>query len=256
MLGNERAFSEAFFRRLFDKIYIINLRERADRRVEMEEQLALVGLGYADAIVEIVEGTRPDDQGDFPSIGARGCFLSHLDALSRAVDAGHKSILIMEDDVDWTRSALSLGYKDIEVIERAGWHFLHGGDGRDARDEVERPFRLCRLDPNDGKMLAHFLGLRGEVIGLAREYLLRILTRPPGSPLGGPMHVDGAYSWMRRANPHIEGYIAVPSLAVQRSSKSDIHVPHGWRAIPGVQGALHAVRQYRRRFRKILPRNR
>ena len=93
--------------RVFDRIYVINLAERADRREEMSEQLARVGLSFDDPSIELFEACRPQSAGDFPSIGARGCFLSHFGVIENAVSNGYDSILILEDDMDWTRAALS-----------------------------------------------------------------------------------------------------------------------------------------------------
>ena len=59
--------------------YVINLEDRTDRRAEMEQQLRRVGWQAA-----FVAAIRPVDAGDFPSVGARGCFLSHLATLKQA----------------------------------------------------------------------------------------------------------------------------------------------------------------------------
>ena len=71
----------------FDRVRIVNLKARADRRREMRGELARLGLGLDDRIA-LHEACRPDDRGDFPSLGARGCFLSHLTVLDQAWDAG------------------------------------------------------------------------------------------------------------------------------------------------------------------------
>ncbi|HAX77040.1 MAG TPA: LPS biosynthesis glycosyltransferase, partial [Cyanobacteria bacterium UBA11372] len=42
---------------------------------------------------------RPDDAGDFPSIGARGCFESHLAILKQALADRLSNVLIVEDDL-------------------------------------------------------------------------------------------------------------------------------------------------------------
>ena len=73
--------------------YVINLEDRTDRRAEMEQQLRRVGWQAA-----FVPAIRPADAADFPSVGARGCFLSHLATLNRPA-GGH--VLLMEDDLDF-----------------------------------------------------------------------------------------------------------------------------------------------------------
>jgi len=54
------------------------------------------------------------------------------------------------------------------------------------------------------------------------EFLEGVLSRPPGSPDYGPMHVDGAYTVFRLLNPDCVTLAAFPPLARQRSSPSDV----------------------------------
>lgn len=68
----------------------------------------------------------------------------------------------------------------------------------------------------------HFVTFQGEAIPAAVHYLEQILARPAGDPEGGPMHVDGAYNWFRRANPQFKTVLAVPELGFQRASRTDI----------------------------------
>jgi hypothetical protein len=49
-----------------------------------------------------------------------------------------------------------------------------------------------------------------------------ILSRPKGHPLGGPMHVDGAYSTIRLHHPSLKTFAAFPALGYQRASRTDI----------------------------------
>ena len=49
-----------------------------------------------------------------------------------------------------------------------------------------------------------------------------MLARPSGHPLGGPMHVDGAYNWFRKDFPAYTTIIATPKLGFKRSSDSSI----------------------------------
>ncbi len=82
------------------------------------------------------------------------------------------------------------------------------------------------------------------------DYLEAMLQRPKGSPDGGPMHVDGAYSWFRRAHPEVAAYVCTPSVAQQRSSRSDISVPTGWRATRAADWARRVLRPVRALFRR------
>ena len=248
MKAGSVALDAAMLRALFERIFVINLAERQDRRKEIADQLALVGLSFEDPLVELFPAVRPADRGDFQSIGARGCFLSHLKIIERAVDLGLTRILIVEDDMDWTRVIHTSSRDDLRLLTETDWHFLHGGYGQGSSQEAAR-FGMKRLDPNESLLCSHFIGLRGEIIQTAAAYLKAMLAREPGSPDGGPMDVDGAYSWLRKDFPGFAGYICEPALVTQRPSRSDIAEVKGWRALPGMQSVLEAVRRLRKRLR-------
>ena len=55
----------------FDRIRVINLVERRDRRRDMERELAGIGLAD-DPRVAFISALRPNDAGNFTSVGARG----------------------------------------------------------------------------------------------------------------------------------------------------------------------------------------
>lgn len=83
--------------------------------------------------------------------------------------------------------------------------------------------RFNFIPANQHLMGSHFLAIRGEVLPFLIDYLKAMLGRPGGHPEGGPMHVDGAYSWFRAANPQYRTLLCDPPLAFQRSSRTDIH---------------------------------
>ncbi len=166
-----------------------------------------------------------------------------------AIAANHSSILILEDDVDWTDVALNPNTGVSSSLINAQWNFLHGGMGGE-RVGKETPVLLKKVEPEQGLRLSHFIGLRGaDTISTAHRYLSNILARPAGSPDGGPMHVDGAYSWLRKDHRDIESYICVPSIAMQRPSASDITPSTGYKAPPLVRQTLGVIRKIRKAVR-------
>ena len=88
----------------FDRIRIINLPHRRDRRNEMDRQLARVGLA-GDPRVAYFPAFAPSAPGLFASKGAHGCFLSHLSVLEQAA-AAVQSVLVLEDDCDFRMPAV------------------------------------------------------------------------------------------------------------------------------------------------------
>jgi hypothetical protein len=161
---------------------------------------------------------RPSDPGGFPSLGARGCFESHLNVLRSARDARVQSLLLLEDDIDFTRAArLELGGLLHELFG-ARWDFFYGAHLLPANGRRG----LHELPPDQAVLTASCVGFAGPTIGPLVEFLEAIMKRPPGSPDYGPMHVDGAYGLFRLRHPEFKTFAAFPTLGYQRSSLSDI----------------------------------
>jgi glycosyl transferase, family 25 len=200
----------------FDQVRIINLVDRPDRRREMAAQLGRMGALAPN--VEFYDARRPRDAGGFPSLGARGCFESHLAALRSARDAKVQSLLVLEDDLDFTRDGRERLGNVISQLSAHSWDFFYGAHllGSDGRSG------LVEIPADEPIITASCVGFSGEVISPLVEFLEGILGRPPGSPDYGPMHVDGAYTVFRMLNPQRITFAAFPSLGRQRSSPSDI----------------------------------
>jgi len=200
----------------FEQVRIINLVDRPDRRREMVGELNRIG-GLAPNI-GFYEAHRPTEAGGFPSVGARGCFESQLAVLRSARDEKVQSLLLLEDDLDFTRDGRArLDVLMPELFSRQ-WDFFYGAhllppNGRRG---------LVDVAPDEPVLTASFLAFAGPVLEPLVHFLEGILTRPPGSPDFGPMHVDGAYTVFRSLHPELATFAAFPPLGRQRSSPSDI----------------------------------
>jgi glycosyl transferase family 25 len=236
--------------RSFDRIYVINLPDRADRRREMAGELARLGTGFDDPRVRLFEAVRPADSGPFRSIGARGAFLSQLGVLRAAHAAGERRILMLEDDCDMVRAVADRLPPLLDRLDAEGFAFFYGGhelpEGPGPLDLSAGP--LLRAPPELTIRLAHFLGFGPAAIDGLPDYLEAMLARPAGSPEGGPMDVDGAYNWYRRARPDLATWIAVPPLGHQRPSRTDISAPGPLDRLPAPLARL--ARGVRRRIRR------
>ena len=80
-------------------VYVINLERREDRRREMKDELTRVGWDAT-----FFPAIEPASSAGFASIGAHGCFLSHLSVLKIARDAAVERLVILEDDVNFVRN--------------------------------------------------------------------------------------------------------------------------------------------------------
>jgi glycosyl transferase, family 25 len=235
---------------LFEKTFIINLASRADRRVEMQEQLLRIGLSLQSPRVQLFEAVRPEGAGEFPSVGARGCFLSHLEVLRQAVSQDLNSILIIEDDVNFSIDFPQRGAEVLSVLAKQDWAMFYGGyELQSSTSGHSLETGGCSLLSHDERVqTAHFVAFRGRAIPQAMDYLSAILDRPQGSPEGGPMHVDGAYFRFRKAHPQLRTYIAVPEIGYQRASRSDIFALQWHDRLPVVNRAVGLVRRIKNRL--------
>lgn len=231
----------------FQRIYIINLPERTDRRQEMEAQLSSVGLGKTSSPVQFFQAIRPVDAGEFPTIGTRGCFLSHLGVLKDAMQHGFARILILEDDLNF-----STDFKDriqgvVDVLSEKPWGMFYGGYSSLPVGSDE--YGLVCIPSSQGVQTSHFIGVNTSALPALTAYLEKMLQRPGGDPLGGPMHVDGAYSWFRKEHPDVLTLAVVPELGYQRSSRTDIHDLQWHDRLPLVKDGVALLRRVRNALR-------
>lgn len=200
----------------FTQVRIINLVDRPDRRMEMTSQLARLG-GLSEN-VGFFDAERPIECGEFPSLGARGCFESHLSVLRSARDDAISSLLILEDDFDFSKDGQRRVREVMEHLATKEWDFFYGAHVM----PVGGRRGLQAVASDEPVLTASFIALSGRVIAPLVAFLDAMLLRPAGSAEFGPMHVDGAYTVFRMLHPQYRTFAAFPSLGHQRSSRSDI----------------------------------
>lgn len=230
----------------FDKVFVINLPERVDRRKSIHSELDWVGASDPNRI-KIFPAVKPIDAGGFPSIGARGCFMSHLEILRQARDLGLKRILILEDDLMFNNSLKKYQQAVTQHMASDGYDIAYLGHMVESRNTGAMQFEKY----DKPLMQSHFIAFRGDAIARLVAFFETILERPAGHPDGGPMHVDGAYSTFRAQNPDVITQIAMPNLGFQRPSPSDIA---GFRWFDKLAG-LKELAAIARRFRVLWMRN-
>ncbi len=226
---------------VFQRIYIINLPSRADRRKEMAEQLSQIEMSIDHPNVSLFKAFRPTDPGDFPTVGARGCFMSHLGVLKDVAEAGLERILILEDDVNFSSDFMVRASAVFSCASAKSWSILYGGHR--VETTLASTEQCCEINSTTAVVTAHFIALQGPAIAAAAGYIGAMLEREPGHPSGGPMHVDGAYSWFRRAYPQYRTIAAVSALGYQRASRTDIHDLHWYDKTPGIRQVVAGLRR-------------
>lgn len=227
----------------FQRLYIINLPARADRKREMQAQLVSIGLSLDHSKVQLFTAIRPKAAGDFPSIGARGCFLSHLGVLKDAERRGLERILILEDDLNFSADFQARIPRIIDGLANSEWGVFYGGYQLTSPLTKSIDSDLALVTSPEGVLTTHFIGFQRTTISLLIAYLEKMLSRPGGDAEGGPMHVDGAYSWFRRQHPDLVTLAAVPELGFQRSSRTDIHELRWFDKWVGVRDLVRIARK-------------
>ena len=232
----------------FGRLYVINLPMRTDRRQEFGQQLQRLGLSYASPGITLFPAVRPQELAGFPTLGTRGCFMSHLGVLTRAVTESTDSIIVCEDDLDFAHDFPEALVAVLAEAGRQDWDILYlGHDGLADLPAAPAGAKLVRLAPDRAVHTTHFLVFRQSVHADLIAYLQAILRRPPGHPEGGPMHVDGALSRFRADHPQFVTLVAVPPLGYQRPSRTDIHALRLYDRLPLVRDLVCLIRRLKRK---------
>jgi len=205
----------------FDRIRIINLPSRPDRRAEMLRELRRIGL-EGDPRVQFVDGVLVEDKAPWRAPGEKGVFLAQLGIIKDAAAAG-ESVLILEDDVDFTPAAAGWGRTDACDIAYGGY---------------------MPADPDDLQSTdiigAHCIGFSSRAVQALAPFLSNLLMHESPPP------IDGAYVWFRRQS---EGYLtefAEPVVANQRPSRSDITPARRFDKVPLFKGPMNLLRKLKR----------
>jgi hypothetical protein len=234
------------FHDYFDRVYIINLPERVDRRAEMEKELKSAELSPEQGRIEFFPAVKVPDPAGFDNAGYHGCFRSHLEVFKKARAVGAKHLLVFEDD-----AALSSHFRRdeealVEQLQARSWGLVLLG-----HQDLEPPSdRSTVLVPFPGEVgLAHFYAVHASIFDRLIAFFESVLRRPPGHPDGGPMSPDGAINFFLARNPDIPAFITAPNLGSQRSSRSDLS-PRWFDRIPVVRRTASLLRRAKRWLKK------
>ena len=219
----------------FDRVVVINLAERKDRRREMERQLKRLGLARE---VEFFPAIRPTKVDDWPNLGARGSFLSHYALLRQACDAGLRAIAIMEDDCDFEPCFTRVQEQVARALAAREWGIVYFGHGEPFPEGAAADLRPCTRN-----FETHFYAVHESALRRVVDYLEAVQARAAGHPQGGPQYIDGAIGMFRVQNPDVPILLACPNLGHQRRSRSDIN-PRWFDRIPVVRALVGELRRW------------
>lgn len=231
----------------FDRTYIINLRERTDRRRAVEKEFKRIGIEIPNDKIRFYTSDSPTEQKRFPTLGARGSFASHRAVLDLALKESLNNVLIIEDDIFLMPAKEDHLTDLVHQLNNIDWDIVYFGYLEPVKPESARP-----LVKWEGATLGgHFYAVNQKYMYKMAKYMHECEARPPGHPLGGPMFRDGAYNHLRNIDENIKVFLAVPTLAKQRSTRTDLHALSlfdrlGWLR-PLVKGSRE-IKNFLRRF--------
>lgn len=202
----------------FDQVRIINLRSRTDRRNETMREFTRYDWPIPDSRVSFFDAMAPQEAAGFPSAGVRGCFLSHLGVLREAWRAGCDSVLVLEDDIAFTRDMDRQASVAARSLQEQDWDIAYFG-----HDYGNQPGDLSWIPVLEPRPLAHCYAVNGRALPALVAFLEQVLQRPPGHPDGGPMHFDGALSTFVKRTPGVRAFRCSRNLVYQRPSRTDLH---------------------------------
>lgn len=232
---------------LFSLTLILNLEFRDDRRKEIKEELRNVGMDVSGS-VQFFKAIRPQNKGKFPSIGARGCFESHLAMLKKAKSEGVNNLLIIEDDLQFNKLFNLDKNFYINEIGSLNWDIIYFGYHieQSEPDSKDRGYVLLKHDMPVGA--THFYAVNANMLDPLIEFLELVQSRDAGDPNGGPMHVDGALTTFRLQNPSVRTFLAKPCLGFQRPSKTDIGDVHFLDKFESIAPIVSFLRKFKRKL--------
>ena len=202
----------------FDRTRIINLASRGDRREETDAEFAKYGFPIHTEKVDYFPACCPPSAEGFPSAGVRGCFLSHMTVIEEAKRDGLNNVLVLEDDISFSKHILEYGAMATETLKDLDWDIAYFGHALESD-----PKATCWKAVDQPMLLAHFYAINGKTLGGLVQFLHQVLARPPGHPDGGPMHYDGALNTFMKQNPQIKAYYFSKNLGYQRPSMTNLH---------------------------------
>jgi hypothetical protein len=233
---------------IFDCAYIINLRDRHDRREQVEKEFHDIGLDIPNEQVRFYTATRPADRGNYHSVGARGAFTSHRNVLELAAADKLRNVLVFEDDVAFRDVGEDYIAKIIAQLSEENWDLLYFGYASPSDQALVGPLiPWTRITIG-----THFYAVNGHFISRMLEYMRESETGPAGDSEHGPTSADGIYNRVRLRNPDIRVLLTAPSLAFQRSSRTDLQPVSIYDRIPVLAPVMRTARKLKHLLRMTL----
>ncbi len=202
----------------FNRVRIINLANRKKRKKETIQEFKRFHFPIETEQCGFFEAISPDQNKGFSSNGVYGCFLSHMAIIKKAIDDDVKNILIIEDDICFTKNIIEFGNISIHLLNNMKWDIVYFGHMLGSVNTA-----MCWKKVDQSMITSHFYALNKCILKEYYAWLLQLKSRPRGHKEAGLMHYDGALSTFILDRPHVNAYYFSKNLGYQRPSKTDIH---------------------------------
>jgi hypothetical protein len=226
----------------FDRVAIIHLPERVDRFRTLSAELGSLGLDIRSPKVTIPPAPVPDGPNGFPSRGVYGNFLSHLQIIERAYSDGLETVLVLEDDAIFSRVFNRSQLNIARHLRDNAWDQVFIGHSI-AGKLPRSPSGLLQF--RGSFFWAHCYAVHRRIMPRLIDYMNATIARDAGSPLGGKLYIDGAYTLFRQMNPDMICLLSSPRLSIQRGSASALNMPAWYAGSKLVDLGIAAARYVR-----------
>lgn len=105
----------------FDKAFCINLKERVDRKLNVELQFKKIGINQ----IKFIDGVKIEESGIFKYKGTHGCALAHRKIFDIANKLNIENFIIFEDDIIFTDNFLQRIEPIIESLKLVNWDIFY-----------------------------------------------------------------------------------------------------------------------------------
>lgn len=206
-----------------DKIYLINLDERKDRLNNVLNKFKLYNIkNYQrfSAVKPKIDEINPIIYKNYSThlstnkkkyiVGATGCKFSHRNIIKDAVEKGYQSILIFEDDIDFTDNFLTGLNYFIKNTKYLDWDMLYlGGRNKISIDKLCSPTEFSNI-------------YKCKQIKCTHAYIIKrtLFSKILKDLETYDEEIDNYY--FKCIQPNYNTYIIHPTIVNQTDSKSDI----------------------------------
>ncbi|MFQ5562360.1 MAG: hypothetical protein ACE5FO_02210 [Parvularculaceae bacterium] len=229
----------------FEQVRIINLQERADRRRAVIRELARIGVEEIVPPISFYTARRLTLNDSFES-GPKGSLISHREAIREAVASGARNLLVLEDDVFFNEPHPGQIDAIINAIRERSWDIIYFGYLKP--DDVSLNGPLARW--TGGTIGGHFYGMNRPYMEKMLAFMDSFGKAELGMETTNPSFRDGAFNLYFERNPELNRFLVAPSLARQRSSRTDLHRLSHFDRIPGLRDLTQMTRALRNFIRR------